>query len=148
MSFYETHKNAIDLNNTALISVGSLARESQVIGIAERFPDAHIHTAFNNTLLGKLSDITVVAAASIGEVRFEATDKQSINFTTYTDKFTLPIKEVNLMSFKEHAHIKDHGINYDLSDIKIHHPQYQSYNADLIQHKQTERQEQHHSMKL
>lgn len=148
MSFYETHKNAIDLNNTALISVGSLARESQVIGVAERFPDAHIHTAFNNTLLGKLSDITVVAAASIGEVRFEATDKQSINFTTYTDKFTLPIKEVNLMSFKEHAHIKDHGINYDLSDIKIHHPQYQSYNADLIQHKQTERQEQHHSMKL
>lgn len=148
MSFYETHKNAIDLNNTALISVGSLARESQILGIAERFPDAHIHTAFNNTLLGKLSDITVVAAASIGEVKFEATDKQSINFTTYTDKFTLPIKEINLLSFKEHAHIKEHGINYDLSDIKIHHPQNQSYNADLIQHKQAERQEQHHSMKL
>ncbi len=148
MSFYETHKNAIDLNNTALISVGSLARESQILGIAERFPDAHIHTAFNNTLLGKLSDITVVAAASIGEVKFEATDKQSINFTTYTDKFTLPIKEINLLSFKEHAHIKEHGINYDLSDIKIHHPQNQSYNADLIQHKQAERQEQHHTIKL
>lgn len=148
MSFYETHKNAIDLNNTALISVGSLARESQILGVAERFPDAHIHTAFNNTLLGKLSDITVIAAASIGEVRFEATDKQSINFTTYTDKFTLPIKEINLLSFKKHAHIKDHGINYDLSDIKIHHPQNQSYNADLIQHKQEERQERNHSMKL
>ena len=148
MSFYETHKNAINLNNTALISVGSLAKENQFLGIVERFPDAQYHTAFNNNLLGQLSTIAIVSAASIGPVKFETTDKNSITFSTYYDKFTMPIKDINLLSFKEKAHIKDHSISYDLDKIKIHHPQGQTYNADLVQNKQMEKQEQYRGMRL
>lgn len=151
MSFYELHKNSIDLKNTALISVGNLARENQIYGVVERFPEAQLHTAFQNTLLGQLSTITAASIATIGPVKFKTDEtKNTIEFTTYYDKFSLPIKDINLQNFKEHAHIKDKGVVYDLEkDLKIHSPQGHSYNEDLVQSKQqSEKQEQHRTMKL
>lgn len=157
MSFYEINKdsiNSINMKNTALISVGSLAREKQIEGIAERFPLAEIQTAFNNTILGKLSEITVIATASGEKVKFEVADNNNINFTTKTQKFTLPVSEINLDNFKEKAHISDTSLhaNLDLGNIKVLHPQGQTFNADLVHSKQAERQlfeqEHHYQMKL
>lgn len=150
MSFYEIHRNSIDLKNTALVSVGNLARGNQIYGLVERFPEAQLHAAFQNTLLGQLSTITAVSMASIGPVKFKTDEsKHTIEFTTYYDKFSLPINDINLQNFKEHAHIKNKSILYDLDkDLKIHYPLSRSYNEDLIQSKQLEKQEQGQKMRL
>lgn len=151
MSFYELNKNGIDLKNTALISVGNIAKEKQVYGIVERFPEAKIHTAFQNTLLGELSNITVISLASIGQVRFKMDENgKNMDFTTYYDKFSLPVKDINLQNFKEKAHIKESGITYDLKDIQIHRPFGKTYNMDLqaMKQQQSEKQEQHHKFRL
>lgn len=150
MSFYEMHKNSIDLKNTALISVGNLARENQIRGVVERFPESQLHTAFQNSLLGQLSTITATSMATIGPVKFKTDEtKHTVEFTTYYDKFSLPIKDINLQNFKDHAHIKEKSLFYDLEkDLKIHSPQGRSYNEDLAQSKQSEKQEQHRTMKL
>ena len=151
MSFYEKNKESIDLKDTALISVGRLARDRQIEGIAERFPLAYMQTGFQNTILGKLSDIAVISVASGSSVKFEINDNNSINFTANKEKFSLPLSEINAEIFKEKAHIKDNGIFCNLDNIKINHPQGQTYNADLIQSKQIERhqeQEQNKSYKM
>lgn len=151
MSFYEKNKEVVNLKDTALISVGSLAREKQIEGVAERFPLAYMQTAFNNTILGKLSEIAVIATASGEKVNFEVADNNNINFTTKTQKFTLPVSEINLDNFKEKAHISDTSLhaNLDLGNIKVNHPQGRTFNADLIQSKQVnQEQEHHHQMKL
>ena len=151
MSFYEKNKESINLKDTALISVGSLAREKQIEGVAERFPLAYMQTAFNNTILGKLSEIAVIATASGEKVNFEVADNNNINFTTKTQKFTLPVSEINLDNFKEKAHISDTSLhaNLDLGNIKVHHPQGKTFNADLIQSKQVNQEQEHHrQMKL
>lgn len=141
MSFYEKNKEVVNLKNTALISVGTLARDRQIEGIAERFPLAYMQTAFQNTLLGKLSDIAVISAATDSNVKFEINDNNSIKFTTNKENFTLPLSEISIEAFKEKAHIKDQDLFYDLNNIKINHPQNKTYNADLIQSKQMERQQ-------
>ena len=149
MSFYELHKKDIDLKNTALVSVGNLARENQIYGVVERFPDAKLHTAFQNTLLGELSTITTVSLATIGPVKFKTDDtKNTIEFTTYNDKFSMPIKDISLQNFKEQAHITDNGLFQDLEkNLKIHSPNGRSYNEDLVQSK-SEKQEQSRTIKL
>lgn len=150
MSFYEIHRNSINLKNTALVSVGNLARENQIYGLVERFPEAQLHAAFQNTLLGQLSTITAASMASIGPVKFKTNEsKHTIEFTTYYDKFSLPINDINLQNFKEHAHVKDKSILYDLNkDLKIHYPLGRTYNEDLVQSKQLEKQEQGQKMKI
>ena len=149
MSFYELHKKDIDLKNTALVSVGNLARENQIYGVVERFPEAKLHTAFQNTLLGELSTITTVSLATIGPVKFKTDDtKNTVEFTTYNDKFSMPIKDISLQNFKEQAHITDKGLFQDLEkNLKIHSPNGRSYNEDLVQSK-SEKQEQNRTMKL
>ena len=150
MSFYEIHRNSINLKNTVLVSVGNLARENQIYGLVERFPEAQLHAAFQNTLLGQLSTITAASMASIGPVKFKTNEsKHTIEFTTYYDKFSLPINDINLQNFKEHAHVKDKSILYDLNkDLKIHYPLGRTYNEDLVQSKQLEKQEQGQKMKI
>ena len=149
MSFYELHKKDIDLKNTALVSVGNLARENQIYGVVERFPEAKLHTAFQNTLLGELSTITTVSLATIGPVKFKTDDtKNTVEFTTYNDKFSMPIKDISLQNFKEQAHITDKGLFQDLEkNLKIHSPNGRSYNEDLVQSK-SEKQEQNRTLKL
>ena len=149
MSFYELHKKDIDLKNTALVSVGNLARENQIYGVVERFPEAKLHTAFQNTLLGELSTITTVSLATIGPVKFKTDDtKNTVEFTTYNDKFSMPIKDISLQNFKEQAHITDKGLFQDLEkNLKIHSPNGRSYNEDLVQSK-SEKQEQNRTIKL
>ena len=149
MSFYELHKKDIDLKNTALVSVGNLARENQIYGVVERFPEAKLHTAFQNTLLGELSTITTVSLATIGPVKFKTDDtKNTVEFTTYNDKFSMPIKDISLQNFKEQAHITDKGLFQDLEkNLKIHSPNGRSYNEDLAQSK-SEKQEQNRTIKL
>lgn len=149
MSFYELHKKDIDLKNTALVSVGNLARENQIYGVVERFPDAKLHTAFQNTLLGELSTITTVSLATIGPVKFKTDDtKNTVEFTTFNDKFSMPIKDISLQNFKEQAHITDKGLFQDLEkNLKIHSPNGRSYNEDLVQSK-SEKQEQSRTIKL
>ena len=149
MSFYELHKKDIDLKNTALVSVGNLARENQIYGVVERFPEAKLHTAFQNTLLGELSTITTVSLATIGPVKFKTDDtKNTVEFTTYNDKFSMPIKDISLQNFKEQAHITDKGLFQDLEkNLKIHSPNGRSYNEDLVQSK-SEKQEQSRTIKL
>ena len=88
--------------------------------------------------------------ASIGPVKFKTNEsKHTIEFTTYYDKFSLPINDINLQNFKEHAHVKDKSILYDLNkDLKIHYPLGRTYNEDLVQSKQLEKQEQGQKMKI
>lgn len=149
MSFYELHKNDIDLKNTALISVGNLARENQIYGVVERFPEAKLHTAFQNSLLGELSTITAVSLATIGPVKFKPDEtKNTMEFTTLYDKFSMAIKDISLQNFKEQAHIKDTALFRDLEkNLKIHSPNDRSYNEDLVQSK-SEKQEQNRTIKL
>lgn len=127
MSFYQLHGNNINLENAALVSVGFIARNAQLIDLKQRFPQAALHAAFQNNLLGELSFIRTAVVGS-GHNIIIAADKTNVSFSTFNNspKETFSYNEVSLANFQ-----KAFNFQIDGDKVFVHRAQAESYTKDL-----------------
>ena len=148
MSSYELHKIKPELENTAFISVGTMAHNSQIRGIKELFPNATIYLNFQNNIMGELSTIKSVAVLADNPVNIK-TDGKNIDFKLSDGmEFKLNAGMTNYKNFEKMS-----GINHlDIPNLIVLPPAKGiTWNDTLKQQntqRQDEKQEHHRGMKL
>ena len=148
MSSYELHKIKPELENTAFISVGTMAHNSQIRGIKELFPNATMYLNFQNNIMGELSTIKSVAVLADNPVNIK-TDGKNIDFKLSDGlEFKLNAGMTNYKNFEKMS-----GINHlDIPNLIVLPPAKGiTWNDTLKQQnaqKQDEKQEHHRGMKL
>ena len=148
MSSYELHKIKPELENTAFISVGTMAHNSQIRGIKELFPNATIYLNFQNNIMGELSTIKSIAVLADNPVNIK-TDGKNIDFKLSDGlEFKLNAGMTNYKNFEKMS-----GINHlDIPNLIVLPPAKGiTWNDTLKQQntqRQDEKQEHHRGMKL
>lgn len=148
MSSYELHKIKPELENTAFISVGTMAHNSQIRGIKELFPNATMYLNFQNNIMGELSTIKSVAVLADNPVNIK-TDGKNIDFKLSDGlEFKLNAGMTNYKNFEKMS-----GINHlDIPNLIVLPPAKGiTWNDTLKQQntqRQDEKQEHHRGMKL
>lgn len=148
MSSYELHKIKPELENTAFISVGTMAHNSQIRGIKELFPNATMYLNFQNNIMGELSTIKSVAVLADNPVNIK-TDGKNIDFKLSDGlEFKLNASMTNYKNFEKMS-----GINHlDIPNLIVLPPAKGiTWNDTLKQQntqRQDEKQEHHRGMKL
>lgn len=148
MSSYELHKIKPELENTAFISVGTMAHNSQIRGIKELFPNATMYLNFQNNIMGELSTIKSVAVLADNPVNIK-TDGRNIDFKLSDGlEFKLNAGMTNYKNFEKMS-----GINHlDIPNLIVLPPAKGiTWNDTLKQQntqRQDEKQEHHRGMKL
>ncbi|MDL2297323.1 DUF3991 and toprim domain-containing protein [Bacteroidales bacterium OttesenSCG-928-B11] len=102
MSFYELNKSKLNLENSALISVGGYLSHNQILNSINHFPNAKLNTAFDNDINGRLYDIRTYAIAhgkNVGITKKEG----EYQFIVGAKTFTLPEDKVSLENFRENS---------------------------------------------
>lgn len=103
LSFYELNKNKINLNESVFCSVGGYISPNQIKNALTCYPNAKVHTCFDNDLNGNLYDIKVHNI--IGKMNVDIkVEKDSVLFKTQTREFRLSKEDVSLSRFREEAH--------------------------------------------
>lgn len=153
MSEFELYKNKPNLNETAFVSVGTMAHNSQIRGIKELFPDANIYLNFQNNIMGELSTIKSVAVLADNPVNIK-TDGRNIDFKLSDGlEFKLNAGMTNYKNFEKMS-----GINHlEIPNVTILRPRdgvtwndtlKNFQQAQSRQEQQAERQERHHGMRM
>lgn len=116
----------VDLNHTAIVSVGKLAKEEQIKGVLELFPKAEIHTAYKNSLFGELSAIRTAAAINNTDAKISITDDNKIRIVSNgkTDVLTA-------QKGMAEKYIMAHNLAEKLPTQNIHRPNGHTFNDDL-----------------
>lgn len=153
MSEFELYKNKPNLNETAFVSVGTMAHNSQIRGIKELFPDATMYLNFQNNIMGELSTIKSVAVLADNPVNIK-TDGRNIDFKLSDGlEFKLNAGMTNYKNFEKMS-----GINHlEIPNVTILRPRdgvtwndtlKNFQQAQSRQEQQAERQERHHGMRM
>lgn len=153
MSEFELYKNKPNLNETAFVSVGTMAHNSQIRGIKELFPNATMYLNFQNNIMGELSTIKSVAVLADNPVNIK-TDGRNIDFKLSDGlEFKLNAGMTNYKNFEKMS-----GINHlEIPNVTILRPRdgvtwndtlKNFQQAQSRQEQQAERQERHHGMRM
>ena len=104
MSFYQLNANKIKLEESVFCSVGGYISVNQIKNTLLRYPQAKVHTCFDNDLNGNLYDIKVSGIISNTEVTIKE-NKDDVLFKTKGREFTINKNDVSLESFREKSKI-------------------------------------------
>ncbi|CEN52808.1 toprim domain-containing protein [Capnocytophaga canis] len=131
MSFYELNKSKVILGHSCFCSVGGYITNNQINNILKAFPNANIHTCFDNDLAGTLYNIRVNSA--IQNTNIKIIDKRAEDKILFEPEgkksFTIPKSEVSIERYK-----KESG---DEFKCRIHKPvgNHKDFNEVLQQNK-------------
>ena len=104
MSFYQLNANKIKLEESVFCSVGGYISVNQIKNTLLRYPQAKVHTCFDNDLNGNLYDIKVSGIISNTEMTVKE-NKDDMLFKTKGREFTINKNDVSLESFREKSKI-------------------------------------------
>lgn len=104
MSFYQLNANKIKLEESVFCSVGGYISVNQIKNTLLRYPQAKVHTCFDNDLNGNLYDIKVSGIISNTEMTIKE-NKDDVLFKTKGREFTINKNDVSLESFREKTKI-------------------------------------------
>lgn len=106
MSYYELYHNKVDFSNAVLCSIGGYISNKQIENALAAYPNAQVHTIFDNDLNGHLYDIKVHSIISKKNIEI-IDNKDTVKFKIWNDReFSLPKGEVSLDSFRRNANYK------------------------------------------
>ncbi len=103
MSFQQL--NNINLNDSALISVGGYVTKKQINNTIKHFPQANINTCFDNDINGKLYDIVTYSTAIGKDIKVSKTGD---NYTFKWDDKAVKMdsSEISLNKFRDRSGLK------------------------------------------
>jgi len=130
MSFYQLNEAKYKLKDSVLLSSGGYITDRQIRNMLRFFPQARIHTLFDNDLSGHLYDIRVAAMHNNKELSLRKDDDR-IHFILNQKKITLPVSEVCLTRIR-----KEMGIR---PKVTVHKPSGKDFNEMLQQRFASER---------
>lgn len=99
MSFYDIFKTSENFENTAFFSLGGNLSRGQLENIINYYPDAKIHTAFDNDFNGNLFDIQVACIKLKKECAFSKVDSNMICEISGT-RYVIAYTDFNLKGFR------------------------------------------------
>lgn len=103
MSYYELNRSKIKLDESVFCSVGGYISEKQITNALAKYPNASVHTLFDNDLNGNIYDIKVMGIMAGVPVNIKEKDGM-IEFTTPKGTFSLDKEKVSIEKFREGAH--------------------------------------------
>ena len=104
MSFYQLNANKIKLEESVFCSVGGYISPNQIKNTLSRYPQAKVHTCFDNDLNGNLYDIKVHGIISNSEIAIKE-NKDDVLFKTKGREFSINKNDISLESFREKSKI-------------------------------------------
>lgn len=130
MSFYQLNEAKYKLQDSALLSSGGYITDRQIRNMLRFFPQARIHTLFDNDLSGHLYDIRVAAIHDNKHLTIKK-DHERVHFLISQKKVTLQVPEISLTRIR-----KEMGIR---PKVTVHKPAGKDFNEMLQQRVAKER---------
>jgi hypothetical protein len=107
MSFYELHKNKLDVDNSVFVSTGGYPCVEQFVHVfnAYRNEGVQLYGCHDNDLRGHIYDITL-ACTKEGQMCQKNKKDDAVEFVTNGKRFTLQNNKINLKNFFKNAEIQ------------------------------------------
>ena len=103
ISFHQLHGHQIP--SPVYVSTGGQFSANQVLGVVKAYPNAKLHSAFDNDLHGHLYDIRLAAVVYQMKLGVERKEGQ-IRFSFGSRQFSMPEDQVSLANFRKLANWK------------------------------------------
>lgn len=100
MSFYQLNNNKIKLEESVFCSVGGYISPNQIKNALAKYPQAKVHTCFDNDLNGNLYDIKVQGIIGKTEIEIKQ-NKDCVDFRVKDREFSLNKDQVSIENFRE-----------------------------------------------
>jgi hypothetical protein len=114
MSFYDLNKSTKDFSRAMFVSTGGAITNQQIRGVINEFPQANIHTLFDNDRAGQLYNIQV-AAVKAGINLSKVLTPDGVTFKANEREFTLKNENIDLKNFKKEAGLMG-------EQVRVHKP--------------------------
>ena len=99
MSFYQLYNHKFNFDNSVFISTGGNVLKNQVQHILVAYPNAKIHTIFDNDFSGRMYDIYLAGIKANKELSIKK-HQESIRFEMKKATFEIPIDQLSLARFE------------------------------------------------
>ncbi len=117
LSFYQLHKERINLSTSAFVSFGGSFSDKQFNKLREQFPTARPVLLFDKDLNGHMYDIRAIALMSKVNVQAHLS-KEHVDFEVNGNKFSIPQKDLSATLFS-----KESGLSLPPSTLLVYKPQ-------------------------
>jgi hypothetical protein len=99
ISFYQLYKDKYNFTQSAFISTGGNVLKNQVRNVLSAYPQAKVHTLFDNDFSGKMYDIYLAVIKANKEVSIRK-NKDTVQFEMKKGTFEIPMEQLSLARFE------------------------------------------------